>query len=635
MRRRRATTLVAAALAAVLAAGIGLPPALARPRPPHHRLPPTATTAAPPSVTGLSPARGPLEGLVQVAISGSGFTCGQGSSGTTVKVYFGDESATFPMPGEPAGAPQQFTPEVVSDSLLLATAPPSTIAGPVDVTVDITTAPGGPTCGSSQPGATDRFTYLGQCSSSSTTPGAAPCPLEVDTEVTDGPAQAVADGFLHGLVSGEPAVANLVQALEPRYWRLSYLDQLGVDPDAFIKQLSPEPKIIWVLSDGWAEAVGTSIAPWSDLADWDTYVTDMVSGRQWCYPGNGHCIPPPDIGVDYWEPLNEPPGAWASTDPGTPADWMDAMQHAYNAIKSALPTANVIAPAIGAFNDVSWPASGEPNSSDSLGMVDFLEFSAQNNLDWAGISWHELWSAPTDNGQPAPFLDDAPLLMGDHVTRMRRLLRQFPSLGSPMLMVDEYGPPQNFNEPGWAAGEIASMEYAGAAEASRTCYQCGYGLDNLFYNSTNWDASATQPYDLNYDEYVPAPSYWVYQFYGNMGGTRVETSSDYTDLYAFATRDDSTSTIQVLAGRALRSSVCCNGGVDQSPASVDVEVSWPYGGTAADATVDLIPNGQLALAAPIPVLAGALPVSNGVVTIPLPNFADGDAYTITLRALGG
>lgn len=88
-------------------------------------------TYAPPAVAGLSPSHGSMRGGTPVTISGSGF------SGATAVTFDGTPAATF---------------TVHSDSMITATSPPHSGAGPIDVQV---TVPGG----QSATDPADEFTY--------------------------------------------------------------------------------------------------------------------------------------------------------------------------------------------------------------------------------------------------------------------------------------------------------------------------------------------------------------------------------------------------------------------------------------------------------------------------------------------
>jgi hypothetical protein len=305
-------------------------------------------------------------------------------------------------------------------------------------------------------------------------------------------------------------------------------------------------------------------------------------------------------------------------------------------------------------------------------MQDLLDWISQYNvshppdqqLHFAGYSFHVLNDGATCEsipiaGCPAyPFF--SPTLVADRVNRLRNLLAQYPALLPAQIEVNEFDSANRPSQPalqvsnqlipGWQAGYIASFERSNVDFAGLGCWyqyystllglgwntydQCLKGLDGLLADGNNPVNPNSADYNLQ-----PQAIFWVYSFYSEMTGVRIATSSATTDLSAFATRDDSTSTLKALVGRHKRCSVdtardpTCPAGGD--PADVTVQVSWPYPGTTIHYTVQQIPDVGNGLGGPCTTLpspnTGTAAISGGIAKIPLPAVQDGDAYTLVLR----
>jgi hypothetical protein len=579
-------------------------------------------TAPAPVVRSVTPDSGPIGGMTQVAIHGTGFFCGQTGTHPAPTVVFGTASAVFPAPNTQTW----FVPDVQSDTLVVVTLPAVTVASIVGVTVRTHV------CGTSQP---VPFTYLQGCSRS-----LAVCTINVDGAVSTGPARLRAQGFLRGF-SNTPINMPMLNALKPQHWRLS--DQ----PAHTYQVIAALPvAVTYVLSDGWFDVTAVNqhaAAPWADgFEQYDAYVNHMATGVPYCYPRGG-CVDPPQGRVDQWDVQNEPMSNYLTPgSEGTPKQWLQMYAHAYQGITSRIANARLIGPSIPTFYDyhlaggdtccIPFPG-GEPNGADFLDLATFLDFSAKNQLNWAAITWDEIDNSGPCSGVYCPVYSlESPIYLADHVARARRLLDRYPTLGHPEIQVNEFATPQNRHEPGWDVGWIAGVERSDADAAIRSC---GMGIDA----AGTFDECAEGVGGLfGRDNSTPSALYWVHRFYADMVGTRVGSSSAQTDLYSFATRDDGSATMRVLVGRAksCRYTTCPDGKPALvPPREVKVQVAYPYpasygstGGVMT--TVQVIPNQVGTVSAPTAVSVGRMPLVGGVVTVSIPSFADGEAYTIVL-----
>jgi hypothetical protein len=371
--------------------------------------------------------------------------------------------------------------------------------------------------------------------------------------------------------------------------------------------------LIDIVSDDWdctRRKAGDPLVytPWKELDVFSNYVYDLV------YWANifGH--------VDYWEVMNEP-GGWPFSG-GTVADYLAVHKAAFQAIRAADPTAKVVGPAISSFVDTNrW--SGE------LDLTSFMDYAQANNLDFAAISWHEISNAFPGAQHALQSPDQA----ATHVATVRSMLAAHPVLSAAKIFVDEYSPPDNRLIPGWAVGFISSLERANVDQGGRICWglhvECLGGLDGI----------------LAPDTVTPQALYWVYAYYGQMKGTRIPTTTSASDITGFSTRDDVAQTVKILLGRhvncapapfpnatALQPLDPCPQAAPSTAAksTVKTTVKIPYALTRVRIHVERIPNARGPMTATTVVSDTVQAVSKHAVSVSLPSFADGDAYTVTV-----
>jgi hypothetical protein len=258
-----------------------------------------------------------------------------------------------------------------------------------------------------------------------------------------------------------------------------------------------------------------------------------------------------------------------------------------------------------------------------LDIASFIDFAGTNGMKLDAVSWHEnnFDSFSGDWGSSS-----APWNVVDHIDRVRQLIAQHPGVGTPAILINEYGTPQTYLLPSWEVGMFALAERTGIAGANRSCWtDCGLpGLDGLVaFNGTNWTGTL--------------PAYWAAKAYGEMsGGTRVQTNSTATwRLDGLAVRQDSSSTIRVLIGQhwgcVQQANPACQTGGGHPAASTRVTVDWPYLTPAASVTINQIAAGPTPTAGPTTTTQRAT-ITQGKLTVTIPGVADGDAYSITATA---
>lgn len=436
-----------------------------------------------------------------------------------------------------------------------------------------------------------------------------PCPLACVTVAAGSPGAPFghpSDGFL---VPGGPANAG---TLAPEQWRTNAATLAAMTPVDLASMHNSA--ITEILSDDWIRThniAGYAAPPWSNWGAYASWITSEVSqiesmGRQQGFT------------VKYWEIQNEPFGGYyysnSSLPPASETVSMFETQFlvAYRAIKAADPNASVVGPSMISFE-------ANPADTSGIDLRTFLDFAVANGITLGAVSFHdnnfsgsESWYAP----QSAPV--DQPAEVQGHIAELQQMIAQRPSLGGPVILVNEYGDPYTYQVPGWDVGRIAALDAAGVNGANRSCWSdCAASLGGI----------------LTPDGLTPLAGYWAYAFYSGMSGSTVPVTSSYTDVTGLASVD-STGQVKALIGRhqsCVLISVYCPALPTQS-ATVAVQV--PNASTA-EVTMAVIPAGS-SLTAPLTSLSpttSTVQVTEGSVTVSTPALHDGDAVEITVTPM--
>jgi hypothetical protein len=418
-----------------------------------------------------------------------------------------------------------------------------------------------------------------------------------------------AQGFVHGIsnsANGHPGAspaAALLGALKPRWWRVQMNGDVADDKFAQAQSTA----VTAVVSDAWihnqARPDGSVPTPWSNWEAYRGWVTRYVQGALFI---GAH--------VDYWDIQNEPGDAhvFALQDRPTvtAANLLQQYLVTYQAIKAADPQAHVIGPSLDAYRD---RGQGSP-----LDLPTFLDFSVSHGLRFDALSWHE----NGDGTKPGDIVA--------HVAAARRLLQERPSLGQLPIFINEYGAQSTHLVPGWAVGYIAALEAANVDQANRSCW-------SLPNNGGSECFGPTLDGLLTTDGAQPLGVYWVAVSYAGMAGRKLPVTTTSASLTGFATRQPATGAISLLLGRHVscvaQTNPYCRQSPSATPGLATALVTIKVGSqTPFKLTADQIPD----LPAPYPTLAhlggGVIkPAADGTISFPLPGFADGEAYFITLE----
>jgi hypothetical protein len=265
----------------------------------------------------------------------------------------------------------------------------------------------------------------------------------------------------------------------------------------------------------------------------------------------------------------------------------DIFKSTHDALRQYRPHVKIVAPSISSFN-------AKP-------LKRLMLFVAENRLRLDAVSWHEF---------------NAPEMLPSHVDEIREFIETQPRLCDPRcpeIHINEYAS-EDQQSPGYGVGWLYYLEKAGIDQASRACWDLPTG-------STCWAGFNGM---LAQDNVTPLPLYWVYKAYADMSNSRrVATESSLPQTVAIAARDESSGELRILAGKY---------GQKGALGRVTMEVrDFRASAASVIAEVSRIPDGVQSLPAPPAPVTQSIPVQNDSFSIVIPEFRDGDAYSVTVR----
>jgi hypothetical protein len=271
-----------------------------------------------------------------------------------------------------------------------------------------------------------------------------------------------------------------------------------------------------------------------------------------------------------------------------------------------------------------------------LDIATFAKFAVANNLNFAAVTYHDEGEPPPADWPNGPRPNYTPAALGADVNKIRSTLASA-GLSGTQVFVNEYGPTFAILEPGWTVGSFASLEGAGVDQANLTCADdgaCNNLMDGLFTSNG-----------------TPQMPYWVMKGYSQMTGERLATSGSGSNITALSTKTDSAQKVQALVGRhdecgppprtwqsgGISNITCPNFQAPKNSAvSASVNVTEPYPLSQVRVTVAPLPNSAMKPdgSDPVPNAPASsvmtLKVTNGSVNVPLSNFGDGGAFSLTI-----
>ncbi|WP_433185593.1 CBM35 domain-containing protein [Actinoallomurus sp. CA-150999] len=274
-----------------------------------------------------------------------------------------------------------------------------------------------------------------------------------------------------------------------------------------------------------------------------------------------------------WELWNEPDGTWNTASAG---DFNAGWVRTYQEVRSLDSLTPIVGPSLS-----SWKASS---------MQSFLSYAKDHNALPDVVSWHE-WNAAN---------------IASEVTAYRALES---SLGvSPRrISINEYAWTNEVDVAGRVSSYIAKFERAGVESADRAFWY-EYGTVNGLVTNNQ-----------------PTGSWWLYKWYGDMAGTMVTTTpADQTGLDGFAAFDPTRKIVNVAFGNASGTNDVRVSGLSSLGQTVRVHLeSTPASGRFT------------AVSAPTDISTATYTVTNGAITVPVPNMDAGSAYHLVVEPTSG
>jgi len=224
-----------------------------------------------------------------------------------------------------------------------------------------------------------------------------------------------------------------------------------------------------------------------------------------------------NIAFDIW---NEPNGLPVGGLGVLPEFWKASKQqffhtweHAVQRIKSKLPNAVIVGPSPNNIaGGLLFSSTGEK------WMYDFLKFAHSHNVMPDVVSWHELLPPPLETRHG---------LVAEINANKLRSWMQSNGVPSRPFSINEYTAENEDLLPGTTVGYMAAIERSGVESAAHTCWNDDGG-------SNCW--TGTLDGLLSYPSRQPRATWWVYEAYAKMAGTKgsIDRNTEVADAVASA-----------------------------------------------------------------------------------------------------
>jgi hypothetical protein len=278
--------------------------------------------------------------------------------------------------------------------------------------------------------------------------------------------------------------------------------------------------------------------------------------------------------VSGWELWNEPDFTWDTARAG---DFNTGWVRTFQRVRSRDALTPIVGPSTSFYN--------EPF------LRSFLTAAKANNALPDIVSWHELGAASNIARDIAAY----------------RALESSLGISPRRISINEYATPTEVDQPGAVASYIAKFERGGVLDAERA-FWFEYGTVNgLTVNDQ------------------PTGTWWLYRWYGDMAGNMVATTPPaQTGLDGFAAYDPTRRIVNVaLGGESGTNSVRLTG-LAALGGSVQVRLE----STPASGRFTAVP-------APTAISTTTATVSNGQLTVSVPNMSATSAYHLVVQPTSG
>jgi hypothetical protein len=275
-----------------------------------------------------------------------------------------------------------------------------------------------------------------------------------------------------------------------------------------------------------------------------------------------------------WELWNEPDWTWNTSAAGAfNAGWV----RTYQRVRARDTLTPIVGPSTAVYNE-SW-------------MRSFLTHARDNNALPDIICWHELENAARIAGDIANY----------------RALEASLGISPRRISINEYATPTEVDQPGPVASYIGKFERGGVDNAHRAFWYEYGTVNGLTVNNQ------------------PTGSWWLYKWYGDMAGNMVSTTPRaQTGLDGFASVDPTRRVLDVVLG------------AESGTNSVRVTGLTTFGSSVAVRVESTPASGRFtAVSAPTTISNTTATVSNGQLTVAIPNMSATSAYHVRIQPTSG
>ena len=280
--------------------------------------------------------------------------------------------------------------------------------------------------------------------------------------------------------------------------------------------------------------------------------------------------------VAAWEVWNEPDWTWNTAAAGS---WNAGFVRTRQIIRALDTVTPIAGPGFSGWN---------PSA-----MTSFMTYARDNNALPDVVVWHELGHTSST--------------IAAHVAAYRALEQSLGITARP-IAINEYADTDEVDVPGRTSSYIAKLERAGVDSADRAFWY-EYGTVNGLVVNNN----------------QPTGSWWLYKWYGDMAGNMVSTVPPaQTGLDGFAAYDSTRKIVNVAFGDSSGTNAVRVTGLAGLGSSVQVKLeSTPASGRFT------------AVSAPTAISTSTYTVSNGEITVSVPNMVVGSAYHLVIQPTSG
>jgi hypothetical protein len=278
--------------------------------------------------------------------------------------------------------------------------------------------------------------------------------------------------------------------------------------------------------------------------------------------------------ISGWELWNEPDFTWNTAAAG---DFNTGWARTFQRVRSRDPLTPIVGPSATHY--------------DPTFLRSFLTAAKASNTLPDIVSWHELGGAGNIAANVAAY----------------RALEASLGISPRRISINEYATPTEVDQPGPVTGYLAKFERAGVDNADRA-FWFEYGTVNgLTVNNQ------------------PTGTWWLYKWYGDLAGNMVTTTPPaQTGLDGFAATDPTRHVVQVVLGGGSGTNSVRVTGLSTLGSSVQVRLeSTPASGRFT------------AVAAPTVISTSTATVTNGQLTVPVPNMVTTSAYHLVIQPTSG